>query len=113
MIVKKPSIFIYTNNADQDVLREVCAGIEEEGIFYEILEFSHISVNELTQNAARDSMLGTGIGIAGTQVALTMRGLKSMQMIEQVQKPSVEVCRKIGSNSARIIKKMPLKIGER
>lgn len=113
MIVKKPSIFIYTNNANQDVLKEVCAGVEEEGIFYEILEFSHISADGLAENAARDSMLGTGIGIAGTQVALTMRGLKSMQMIEQAKELSGEVCRRIGSNSARIIKKMPLKIGER
>ena len=33
MIVKKPSIFIYTNHADKDILKEICAGIEEEGVF--------------------------------------------------------------------------------
>ena len=36
MIVKKPSIFIYTHLADEAILREVCAGVEEEGVFYEI-----------------------------------------------------------------------------
>ena len=39
MIVKKPSIFIYTHLADEAILREVCAGVEEEGVFYEITEF--------------------------------------------------------------------------
>ena len=39
MIVKKPSIFIYTHLADKTILREVCAGVEEEGVFYEITEF--------------------------------------------------------------------------
>ena len=36
MIVKKPSIFIYTNHPDQRLLGEVCAGIEEEGVFFEV-----------------------------------------------------------------------------
>ena len=39
MIVKKPSIFIYTHLADEAILREVCAGVDEEGVFYEITEF--------------------------------------------------------------------------
>ena len=29
MIVKKPSIFIYTHLADESILRVVCAGLEE------------------------------------------------------------------------------------
>ena len=29
MIVKKPSIFIYTHLAVEAILREVCAGVEE------------------------------------------------------------------------------------
>ena len=38
MIVKKPAIFIYTSEPDREILREICAGIEEEGVFYEIKE---------------------------------------------------------------------------
>ena len=38
MIIKRPSIFIYVNNPDAVFLRDVCAGIEEEGVFYEIKE---------------------------------------------------------------------------
>ena len=38
MIAKKPSIFIYSNGAGENYLKEICAGIEEEGVFYEISE---------------------------------------------------------------------------
>ena len=36
MIAKRPSVFIYTNRPDSAVLKEICAGIEENGVFYEI-----------------------------------------------------------------------------
>ena len=68
MIVKKPSIFIYTHLADEAILREVCAGVEEEGVFYEITEFPDECMEKLSYKAARDSMLGSGIGIFGTAV---------------------------------------------
>ena len=38
MIIKRPSIFIYTHEADPTVVKDVCAGIEEEGIFYDVTE---------------------------------------------------------------------------
>ena len=79
MIVKKPSIFIYTHLADEAILREVCAGVEEEGVFYEITEFPDECMEKLSYKAARDSMLGSGIGIFGTAVCLKMRGLEKAQ----------------------------------
>ena len=33
MIASRPSIYIYTNESDKLILREICSGIEEEGIF--------------------------------------------------------------------------------
>ena len=48
MIVKKPSIFIYTHLADEAILREVCAGVEEEGVFYEITEFPDECMEKLS-----------------------------------------------------------------
>ena len=53
MIVKKPSIFIYTHLADEAILREVCAGVEEEGVFYEITEFPDECMEKLSYKAAR------------------------------------------------------------
>ena len=109
MIIKKPSIFIYTPQADPAVLKEVCAGIEEEGVFYDTTEFPDECMEKLAYKAARDSMLGSGIGIFGTAVCLKMRGLEKGRNIESYLTPNKTQCRNIGANSARAIKKLPCK----
>lgn len=109
MIIKRPSIFIYTHEADPDILKEVCAGIEEEGIFFDISEFPDECMEKLAYKAARDSMLGSGIGIFGTAVCLKMKGLEKGKNVESHIHPSRSQCRNIGSNSARAIKKLPFK----
>ena len=109
MIIKKPSIFIYTHKADSAVLRNVCAGIEEEGVFYETTEFPDTCMEKLAYKAARDSMLGSGIGIFGTAVCLKMRGLEKGRNIESYLHPTWEEARNIGSNSARAVKKLPFR----
>lgn len=63
MIVRKPTVIIYTRDPDEDFLREICAGIEEEGVLYEI-HSRDADMDELAFEAAKDSMLGSGIGIA-------------------------------------------------
>ena len=40
MVVNKPTIIIYTQEADLDLLHEVCSGIEEEGLLFEVHEKS-------------------------------------------------------------------------
>ena len=109
MITKKPSIFIYTHQADPLVLKEVCAGIEEEGVFYDIVEFPDECMEKLSYKAARDSMLGSGIGVFGAAVCLKMRGLEKGRNIESYLAPNRAQCRNIGANSARAIKKLPFK----
>ena len=109
MIVKRPSIFIYTNAPDSDCLKEVCAGIEEEGVFFEIFERETVDLDTLAFDAAGDSMLGSGIGICGDHVALQMKGITKGKNIESYSMPTSVECRKIGANSARAIKRMPLK----
>lgn len=38
VVVNKPTIIIYTQEADSDLLHEVCSGIEEEGLLFEVHE---------------------------------------------------------------------------
>lgn len=109
MIVKKPSIFIYTNHPDQMLLREVCAGIEEEGVFFEVFEREPSDLDTLAFEAANDSMMGSGIGMSNHQVALQMKGISKGRNVEFYEMPDEVQCRKIGANSARAIKKMPFK----
>lgn len=109
MIIKRPSIFIYTHEADSTVVKDVCAGIEEEGIFYDVTEMPDTCMEKLAYKAARDSMLGSGVGIYGTAVCLKMRGLEKGRNIESYLEPTRAQCRCVGSNSARAIKKLPFK----
>lgn len=109
MIIKKPSIYIYVNQPNPSVLREICSGIEEEGVFYEIAKQEESDVNRLAWSAANDSMLGSGIGLSGSNAALFMRGLKLGKNIAYYAHPSNEESRLLGENSARVIKKQALK----
>lgn len=109
MIIEKPSIFIYVDAPDSDILKQVCAGIEEEGLFYEIKETKTYSLDKMAWNAAADSMLGSGIGIRGTYIALQMRGLDAGHNIESYSEPTQEQSRNLGANSARAIKKQAFK----
>ena len=109
MIIKKPSIFIYTYQPDPVILREICAGMEEEGVFYEINEQQESDFHILAWQAANDSMLGSGIGLSGQNAALQMRGIEKGHNIESYRTPTKEQCRKLGANSARVIKKLPFK----
>ena len=109
MIIKRPSIFIYTNEPDRDFLREVCAGIEEEGVFYEIIPGEAADLDELAYDAANDSMLGSGVGNSGTDIAMQMRGIAKGRNVEVYHMPTYEQCRRLGANSARAIKKQSFK----
>ncbi len=109
MIVKRPSIFIYAHNPDSDCLRQLCAGIEEEGVYYEVFQKDYADLDTLAHVAAADSMLGSGVGICENSVALQMKGIPKGKNVEAYEIPTLAECRKLGSNSARIIKKMPLK----
>ena len=109
MIAKRPSIYIYTDSPDPVTLREICAGMEEEGVFYEISEHAGQELESLTWQAANDSMLGSGVGLKGSRAAFQIRGLKPGQFIDYYAYPSKEDSRRLGANSARAVKKRAFK----
>lgn len=109
MMIKKPSIFIYVYQADSIILHEICAGIEEEGVFFEIIDKEENLLESLAWQAANDSMLGSGIGVSGNSIAMQMRGIENGRSVESYQNPDKTQCRKLGANSARAIKKLAFK----
>lgn len=108
MIVNKPTVIIYTRDPDEDLLREICAGIEEEGVLYEVHPGKG-DMDEMACEAARDSMLGSGIGIEDRRIAMQMAGLPKGKNVFELNDPRFWQCRNLGSNSARAVKKMPFK----
>lgn len=109
MIANRPSIYIYVNQPDGDLLRQVTSGIEEEGVFYEIVTRDDRMTDRLAFDAANDSMLGAGVGICQTRVALQLRGVSYGKNVESYENPTAEESRKLGANSARAIKKQAFK----
>lgn len=110
MNLNKPSIFVYVRNANRDIVKEVCAGIEEEGVLYTVLEMEG-SLDELAYQAANDSALSVGIGILEGDIAIQARLLTLGENLFSYRKASKEVSRIAGANSARVIKRIPFKLG--
>lgn len=108
MVVNKPAIIIYCYEADEDYLREICAGIEEEGVLFQIA-YKEGDVDLLAYEAAGESMLGTGIGIEGRRIAMQMQSVPKGKNVFELHAPLFWQCRNLGANSARAIKKMPFK----
>jgi len=109
MVINRPCILIYAEDADQDLLQEVLAGIEEEGVLYRV-ENSAGNLDELAFRAAGDSMLGSGIGVSGARLAMQMAGLPKGKNVFELDTPRFWQCRNLGANSARAIKKLPFKV---
>lgn len=108
MVVNRPEILIYCQDEDPDLLREVCAGIEEEGVPYRVVHREG-DPDTLSFEAASDSMLGSGIGICGTSLAMQMAHLEEGRNVFELAAPRFSQCRDLGANSARAVKKQPFK----
>ena len=106
MVVNKPEILIYVRDPDEDLLSEICAGIEEEGVLYRIVR-QEGSLDELAAQAAGESMLGSGIGMTGHRAAMAMAGLPPGRNVSELDHPTFLQCRRLGANSARAVKRMP------
>lgn len=109
MVVNKPAIMIYMQEPDQEFLHEICAGIEEEGLMYELHDRQG-NLDTLAYEAAEASMLGSGIGICGQRIAMQMRRLPKGRNVFELNAPRFWQCRNLGANSARAVKKLPFKI---
>ena len=108
MMNNRPSILIYTVNVDDYLMiTEMCAGIEEEGLLYEVKKHHYGVLDELTYNAANESTLGCGIGVEGSKAILSLRTLPKGENVFMIEKPSFSQCRKLGANAARAVKRIP------
>ena len=114
MVTRRPAVFIFCQGADEDYLSEILAGIEEEGVPAEVQERTG-SLDELAFLAAKESVLGSGIGMVGRRSAMQMASLPLGRNVFEISEPSFENCRILGANSARAVKRcsfVPLTGGE-
>lgn len=109
MIVKKPSILLYVHEPEARCLRNLCAGIEEEGVLYEVVPQTESDAVHLADKAAEESILGSGIGLSGTSAVLQLRGCPAGSPVFWIKQADAAACRALGADSARAIKKLPFK----
>lgn len=124
----RPAIYIYTNNINNKFLKEILAGIEEEGVLYHIVEilcnftegFSYNNSKDLAYDAAQNSTLGVGIGIIETTAILQLEKLPLENPLFEINfesdfktnaKSNSELeLRTLGTNAARAVKRQAFKL---
>ena len=102
----KPAVYIYENNATAQILKEICAGLEEEGVLYAISSKENVSTPTLAYAAANHSPLQVGIGITAHAAALHMRNCPAERPVFTLEAAhaSPQDYRKLGTNAARAVK---------
>ena len=112
MIARKPTILIFTVRPDATLLREICAGIEEEGVLYDVITQPSGEASALATMASGMSMLGSGVALVEKSAALHIKGMETRATLLGYESATPEQARDLGANSARVIKKLPLRLGE-
>lgn len=108
----KPSIVIYAagHPALDAKLREVQAGIEEEGVPYMVSRSDEQNATALSCHAAGQSQLGVGVGIGPESICVHYIKLPAGEPLFStggVNTP--DEWRRCGYNAARLVKGIPFK----
>lgn len=99
----KPSIIVKTYEPDPLALREILAGIEEEGILYTLLEEDKdLDCYGLARESANLSKLQVGIGLRGNLSALCVHKTRDILLFD-----TDKDFRLIGQNGSRYVKGNP------
>lgn len=106
---KKPVISVVTNNPSDEVLKEILAGIEEEGVLFEVANSTKVSGEELAIDGSVMSALGVGIGIFEGTVCVQVSKLPPGNMLFSGCLEKGQNIRNMGANAARYIKGIPFK----
>ncbi|WKV10090.1 glycerol dehydratase reactivase beta/small subunit family protein [Thermoanaerobacterium sp. CMT5567-10] len=104
-----PQIVIFSNTENRDLINEVIAGIEEEGALYRLAANECTDVVKMAYDAAKASVLGVGIGIAGDSICMHCKNLELDMPLFFTETDMYLNPRIIGCNAARYVKGLPLK----
>jgi len=100
---RKPTVYIYEAMANPACIKEICAGLEEEGIPFTIFKIMNENVKTLAIDAASHSRLRVGLGITTDQAALQIRNCPVDKPVFLIELENSQL-RKLGQNAARAVK---------
>lgn len=121
MIGNKPCIYIYSADENLRILSEIEAGLEEEGIPYQVVSLSNYELERLdgltgtllhsmVRESAEHGIFSCGIAIWKEQIVLSMVSQGKNHILDEYRIPTHEEARRLGSNAARCVKRIPLRI---
>jgi hypothetical protein len=91
------------------LLREICAGIEEEGVPFEVLRADSGTAGNLAEEAARRSPLEVGVGLDRSGVISVHHSkLPAGKPVSRNENPTRQAARRAGHDAARIVTGVPL-----
>ena len=125
----RPAIHVsLAPEADESLYKWISVGAEEEGIPCRLMPADEIEdqiddeINDetdataLAHAAARSSRLDVGVGVGSGQVAVHERHMPAEQPVVATkveEDHAVHACRIAGSNAARLVIGMPLRLDEK
>lgn len=96
----RPEIIVRVYQSQEKIISEVLAGIEEEGVLYQVMvDSSAHSASTLAALSAQMSQLEVGIGIFEREVCLTVHALRGEPLFK-----TYAAYRELGQNAARYVK---------
>ena len=108
----RPAVLVYRHpRTPAAVLRQVCAGVEEEGVPTDVTEVpGPHDATALAHAAAAESRLGVGIGLDAAGAAAVHHSTlpeRTPVVATPAQAPSSDG-RRVGRIAARVVKHLPL-----
>ena len=105
---EKPTIIVSVHKTvDEEVLKDILFGIEEEGIPYSIIKNEDVPAVSAGYSASLQSKLSVGIGCSNEEVVVHHKNLRPEKYLFKItdyrSKPK-ELKRTLGSNAARLVK---------
>ena len=108
----RPAVLVYRHpGAPAPVLREVCAGVEEEGVPTDVVDVpGPDDATALAHAAAGESRLGVGIGLDAAGAAAVHHGtLPERTPVATTPAGALpSEWRRVGRTAARVVKHLPL-----
>ncbi|HWR42183.1 glycerol dehydratase reactivase beta/small subunit family protein [Sporomusa sp.] len=110
--LNRPSIIICTflHPGYEAKLREIQAGMEEEGVPWSLLTGEELDYIALAHRGAHTSPLGVGVGISPAGMCIHYQKLPERQpLFVLAGEEDVTEWRRFGYNAARLVKGLPFK----
>lgn len=108
----RPAVLVYRHpGAPAAVLRQVCAGAEEEGVPTDVTEVPRPDdATALAHAAAGESRLGVGIGLDAAGAAVVHHGTlpERTPVVATPAQAHPPDWRRVGRIAARVVKHLPL-----